>query len=1382
MKKRKILYLFPLAALILSGCTFQEAWETSKSWVGNNVYLPVKGWVEKLLGKESKKEEKKDEEQQPGGDQPGGDQPGGGGEQSDVETIGSLEAPISLSEFVAAVDQHIDYSTVNTNKTVTDKERQYFVKAKVTSNTAMQSSNEMNYVNLAEDEVAVTGYWILVNESFREMYKDANALKDFEVVIRGFGGLYNKNGTKTYEILKADDDHKAELVKVIQPETVVPVSSVAIEPTEGTVEVGSQINFTATVSPEDATYKTVKWSINEAGEEFATLDNGVVRGIKAGGDAIITATSVADPTKSASATVHVIAEDVEEGVVKDVLTRESTQVEGTTYTDWEGVEGENSAAVYAGQSAGGNDAIQLRSDKSSAGIISTTSGGKIRKVAVLWNSNTASGRKINIYGSHSAYGLASDLYNEQKAGTLLGSIEIGKSTDLKITEDYEYVGVRSNYGALWLDSIAFSWKQNVAVEKVELDKENIQLHIGGGEQVEKLTESLTATVTPNNATEKTVTWSVEPEGVVTVENGTVTAVKAGSATITATAGGKSDTCAVSVIQHVTGVSITESVSVLEGETTQVQVIVSPADATNKAYTLSSLDEETATVDQDGTVHGVKEGSTKIKVVTADGAFEDTCDVEVTKLAVPVTGVETEMTSLNQEITHGSTLQLEAHAVPSNATENTLLTWTVEDDDPAGCITVSQSGEVTAVEPGTAKVRATSKAHNDLSLVFNITVNKIPVTLVEIKSVVEAPAEPEVVSSLTLVKEDIVNLQAVISPSNATYKAVTWASSDDDVATVVNGKVTAIDSGTATITATADGVSATCSVKVTGPKGSEDNPYTTAEAKAAATSTAVDNTYVKGIIYKVQDFISNDGQITYWISDNGTGNSYSKDGIEIYKGLNESGAKFSAKSDLQPGDEVIVKGKLKLYSGTSELDTGAVIISHRRPDMTSFDLVGTPRSEYHEGDKFNTTGLVAQATLDNGVAADVSEFATWTYTVDNAAATTATLGDTSVRITATYREQSSYVDASITVLAGATNYGTAENPISVADAIAIIKNEPIATEQNMYITGVVKSNEAWSTKYSNMGLYLEVPEGELPFQLYKTTFTDSSTQTTYAAENSMVGRTIIVGGAKGLLFNNSKYELDGAKISFVSAAPATDLEFKESSYSVKQGATLDLAAEINLSPAGAFGTVTYDVTGNEDVTVNATTGLLSVAAGASTENKATVTASLSGTNKTATCEITVLNASAATEQEVYKLDGTVNTSGSSYASATDLTQGGIGWLVVANTQMDDGWRFGGKNITDTDRTCTSKGAVSSDNISKVIVTTGNATATVNSVSLLVGTTQGASDISSITLTSNLANKGLEFERPDGKDWSSKYFTIVFNVTCGGSNQYIQLKSVSFYAVK
>lgn len=79
----------------------------------------------------------------------------------------------------------------------------------------------------------------------------------------------------------------------------------------------------------------------------------------------------------------------------------------------------------------------------------------------------------------------------------------------------------------------------VAVESVTLDKTSVTLQVGGE-------ETLTATVTPDNATDKAVTWSSDNTAVATVANGKVTAVSAGTATVTATAGGKSATCAVTV--------------------------------------------------------------------------------------------------------------------------------------------------------------------------------------------------------------------------------------------------------------------------------------------------------------------------------------------------------------------------------------------------------------------------------------------------------------------------------------------------------------------------------------------------------------------------------------------------------------------------------------------------------------------------------------------------------------------------------------------------------------------------------------------------------------------------------------------------------------------
>lgn len=94
-----------------------------------------------------------------------------------------------------------------------------------------------------------------------------------------------------------------------------------------------------------------------------------------------------------------------------------------------------------------------------------------------------------------------------------------------------------------LESLRTEWNGSggttVAVSSVSLNKSTLSLTVGAS-------ETLTATVLPSNATDKTVTWTVFPSGYATVSGGRVTASKAGSCTVTATAGGKNANCAVTV--------------------------------------------------------------------------------------------------------------------------------------------------------------------------------------------------------------------------------------------------------------------------------------------------------------------------------------------------------------------------------------------------------------------------------------------------------------------------------------------------------------------------------------------------------------------------------------------------------------------------------------------------------------------------------------------------------------------------------------------------------------------------------------------------------------------------------------------------------------------
>ncbi len=145
-------------------------------------------------------------------------------------------------------------------------------------------------------------------------------------------------------------------------------------------------------------------------------------------------------------------------VIEDVLTADKFTATGTTYKAFTGVKA-TSSAVYAGSTAKTDKgAIQLRSSKSTDGIVTTTSGGSATRISVVWNEDTTKGT-IDIYGKSTAYKAASDLYATQEGdpGTKIGSIICGTSTELVIEGDYPYIGIRSKSGALYLNSITITW-------------------------------------------------------------------------------------------------------------------------------------------------------------------------------------------------------------------------------------------------------------------------------------------------------------------------------------------------------------------------------------------------------------------------------------------------------------------------------------------------------------------------------------------------------------------------------------------------------------------------------------------------------------------------------------------------------------------------------------------------------------------------------------------------------------------------------------------------------------------------------------------------------------------------------------------------------------
>ena len=238
----------------------------------------------------------------------------------------------------------------------------------------------------------------------------------------------------------------------------------------------------------------------------------------------------------------------------------------------------------------------------------------------------------------------------------------------------------------------------VHVQSVSLDKTELNLNVGEN-------TTLIAAVMPENADDKAVTWSSSNTSVATVDDdGTVSAVAAGSAVITATTadGGKIATCIVTVTPAtvaVESVSLDKtSLSLVVGDTETITATVNPDNASNKTVNWSSSSTAVATVDANGNITAVAVGTAVIIASTVDGGKTAFCTVTVTaSAAVPVQSVSLNKTELSLNV--GESVTLTATVLPENA-DNKAVTWSSSD---AAVATVDSNGKVSAVAAGSAVI-------------------------------------------------------------------------------------------------------------------------------------------------------------------------------------------------------------------------------------------------------------------------------------------------------------------------------------------------------------------------------------------------------------------------------------------------------------------------------------------------------------------------------------------------------------------------------------------------------------------------------------------------------------------------------------------------------
>lgn len=313
------------------------------------------------------------------------------------------------------------------------------------------------------------------------------------------------------------------------------------------------------------------------------------------------------------------------------------------------------------------------------------------------------------------------------------------------------------------------------------------------------------TIYPSTANYKTgIKWTSSNNDIAVVdENGFVTGISNGDVTITATTeNGKTATWNVTVISTPLSIGLDKenvTLDISTNKTYQFKATIYPSTAnTDIGLTWSSSDNSVATVNKDGVVTGVKNGTTVITVVTEN---KKVTSASVTVQTSPVSISISPSSATIDLSAENKSVQLKATISPNTTNIKDKITWTSTNNNIA---TVDSNGLVRGYANGTVTITATTA--NGKSTKATITVQTSPTSIT--------------LSTNKIVLEKYTNknyqLKAIVRPTNANvYTNVSWTSSNNGIVTVNgNGYVTAIGTGTATITATTgNGLSAKCTVVV-----------------------------------------------------------------------------------------------------------------------------------------------------------------------------------------------------------------------------------------------------------------------------------------------------------------------------------------------------------------------------------------------------------------------------------------------------------------------------------------------------------------------------------------------------------------------------------------
>ncbi len=439
-----------------------------------------------------------------------------------------------------------------------------------------------------------------------------------------------------------------------------PTPSITLSPTTASVVVGLTVTLTATI--ENANGATVNWTSSNS--DVATVSGGVVTGVAAGTTTITATINVSGTPYSASCLISV----TESGSGGNTSTDELTATILGLSSNYASVSGKTaiSGTEYAAQAMtdGSSTYIQMRSNNNNSGIVSTSSVGNIGKVTVNWNGATSNGRTLNIYGKNTAYSSPSDLYNNSSQGTLLGTIVCGTSTELIVSGDYDFIGIRSNSGALYVNSIAIVWNISGTTPPEPVDPT-----IGFANSSVSLTVGDTYTQTPTYSGDGSISYTSSNTAVATVNptSGEITAVGVGATTITATstqtAAYNSATATYMVTVNapaVPSISVMPSeVSIEKGCSVDLSATKENANAATITWSCTPSDvvSLSTTSGSSVTVTGLSAGSVIVtaSIIVGGTTYADDCTVTVTSSGGSVSGDYYAKVTSNNDLTSGQYL-------------------------------------------------------------------------------------------------------------------------------------------------------------------------------------------------------------------------------------------------------------------------------------------------------------------------------------------------------------------------------------------------------------------------------------------------------------------------------------------------------------------------------------------------------------------------------------------------------------------------------------------------------------------------------------------------------------------------------------------------------